>query len=142
MRKKRRSLMPRKLIKFWFVIPNISDLTPSLSLNISDLTPSLYLSFISSVQPQNGDLRNLLLIIAPSKWNDSLRTAPPVASATVLNQDEEDRILNANAGNKSRIKKKEERTGGTEEEDEWLFHRKPVKKVCTFLTLILSLTSS
>lgn len=69
------------------------------------------------------------MTIDPSKWNEKLRTAPPVLTEVQHNQDEEDRILNANAVNKSRVKKKEERTGGTETEDEWLFHRKPVKKV-------------
>jgi hypothetical protein len=68
-------------------------------------------------------------MIDPTKWNEKLRTALPVVSESILNQDEEDRVLNANQANKTRIKKKEERTGGTEEEDEWLFHRKPVKKV-------------
>jgi hypothetical protein len=76
------------------------------------------------------------LVIDPTKWNEKLRTALPVLNETIVNPDEEDRVLNANNPNKSRIKKKEERTGGKEEEDEWLFHRKPVKKVCyhNFLT--------
>eukprot|EP00602_Paraphysomonas_sp_CaronLab_P005921 CAMPEP_0185034288 /NCGR_PEP_ID=MMETSP1103-20130426/24022_1 /TAXON_ID=36769 /ORGANISM="Paraphysomonas bandaiensis, Strain Caron Lab Isolate" /LENGTH=528 /DNA_ID=CAMNT_0027570887 /DNA_START=49 /DNA_END=1632 /DNA_ORIENTATION=- len=108
--------------------PSLLHSNAELSYILGDRDRALkYAERAYSMQSQNGDLRNFLLLLDPEKWIGTLRTALPVSQATTINPEEEEKLLDAMGAGKSRLKK----AGGEEkvtDEDKWLHSMKPVTK--------------